>query len=118
MAQENAPRTVTPPAFFSGDEGEELAEHSRKTADAVSAAMAGGMNNHFRVTLEVDETETNIIYSGAHSQSTCMLTPQSETAAAAVASGEIFVVSEKGKVVVHHGASSAADRVFGAVIFS
>ncbi len=118
MSQENSPRHTTLPLFNEVKDPVLLADYLRKVTDAVNSGAEGGQNNHFRVTLATDAVTTDLINTRCHSQSTCVLTPQSASAAVALAAGAVWVVTESGKAVIHHDASSEEDRTFGAAFFN
>jgi hypothetical protein len=108
MAQENLPRAATVPEFWAGDE----AEHRRKLGMAVNQLQKGVSNNHFKVTLALGETETEVLFAPIRPGATVQLTPGSASAAASYATGVIWVETEQGKAIVHHDASAATDRIF------
>jgi hypothetical protein len=108
MSQSNIPRAQVVPEFWKGDEE----EHRRKLATAVNQLQKGVSNNHFSVTLEVNETETNVMHPPVRPGSAVHITPGSASAATSFSAGDIWVEAETGKAVIHHDASATTDRIF------
>ena len=108
MAQDNIPRAATVPEFWQGSEE----DHRRKIGMAVNMLLRGISNNHFRVTLDAGETETEVLHPPIRAGSTIQVTPGSATAAIAFAAGGIWVETEAGKAIIHHDSSADTDRIF------
>jgi hypothetical protein len=108
MSQSNIPRSQAVPEFWKGDEE----EHRRKLGTAINQLQKGVSNNHFTVTLEVDEVETEVMHPPVRSGTAVHLTPGSASAAASFAAGNIWVESATEKAIIHHDSSSVTDRVF------
>ena len=108
MAQSNIPRAQVVPEFWKGDEE----EHRRKIATAVNQLQKGVSNNHFKVTLEVGLTRTEVTHPPVRAGSAVHLTPGSASAATSFAAGNIWVETQKEKAIIHHDASSVTDRIF------
>jgi hypothetical protein len=113
MSQSNLPRAQVVPEFWKEDE----AEHRRKLSQAVNMLMKGVSNNHFTVTLDAEETTTEVMHPPVRSGAGVQITPASSSAATSFASGLIWVETENGKAIIHHDASSATDRVFHLAFF-
>ena len=108
MAQSNIPRAQIVPEFWKGDEE----EHRRKISMALNQIQKGVSNNHFKVTLEVGETETIVTHPPMRTGSAVQLTPGSATAAASFATGSIWAEVKTGEAVIHHDSSTDDDRIF------
>lgn len=108
MAQENIPRAQTVPEFWNFAPE----EHARKLAVALNQVQRGVTNNHFKVTLEANETETEVMFTPIRAGSAVQLTPASESAAIAIANGVIWVETENEKAIIHHDASAETGRIF------
>jgi len=108
MAQSNIPRAQNVPEFWKGDEE----EHRRKISSAINQLQRGVSNNCFTVTLEADDTETEVLHEPCRPGTAVQMTPGSASAAASFATGVIWVETEQGKATIHHDSSSATDRVF------
>jgi len=108
MGQSNIPRAQVVPEFWKGDEE----EHRRKMATAINQIQKGVTNNHFKVTLEVNETTTEVMHPPVRPGSAVHLTPGSASAATSFADGNIWVEAKNEKAIIHHDASSVTDRIF------
>lgn len=108
MSQSNIPRAQAVPEFWKGDEE----EHRRKISTALNQLQKGVSNNHFTVTLEVDETETVVMHPPMRSGSAVQLTPGSASAAESFATGAIWAEVKTGEAIIHHDSSTDDDRVF------
>lgn len=108
MGQSNIPRAQTVPEFWESDE----AEHRRKMATALNELQKGVGNNHYKVTLEIDATETEVMHQSCRSGAGVQITPGSASAATSFAAGVIWVETQNGKAIVHHDSSSVTDRIF------
>jgi hypothetical protein len=108
VAQSNIPRAETVPEFWEGDEK----DHRRKMATAVNQLQKGVGNNHFTVSLEVSEFETEVMHPPCRSGAGVQITPASASAATSLAAGGIWVETQNGKAIIHHDSSSASDRTF------
>ena len=105
---QNKPRTRSKaPEFHSDTE-----EHLRKIASAGNAALDGQTNNQITVTLEPDETSTEIMYARCRHDISVNLTPASASASAATG---VWVEPKRGTATIHHDSSPATDRKFFAV---
>ena len=113
MAQSNIPRAATVPEFWKGTEE----EHRRKVSLAINQLLKGVSNNHFTVTLEANETETEVMHPPVRSGSGVQMTPASASAATSFASGVIWAETQSGKALIHHDASAATDRTFHLAFF-
>ena len=108
MSQENLPRAATVEEFHVGDE----AEHRRRLSVAVNQILKGVSNNHFSVTLEANETTTEVMHPPVRTGAGVTLTPGSASAATSFAAGGIWVETENGKAIIHHDSSAETDRKF------
>lgn len=108
MSQSNIPRAQTVPEYWKGSEE----EHRRKLGAAVNQLFKGVSNNHFRVTLEVNKTTTEVIFAPIRFGSAIQITPGSASAATSFATGAIWVETETGKAIIHHDSSTVTDRIF------
>jgi len=113
MAQSNIPRAQTVPEFWKGEEE----EHRRKLSTAINQIMKGVSNNHFKVTLEAGETSTEVMHPPVRVGASVSLTPGSASAAAAMATGNVWVETATGKAIIHHDASAETDRTFHLAFF-
>lgn len=109
-----AGETARPPLFF--DEPADDREFSRKISLIVRELLDGKINTAATVTLEPNATETRLARPRASVFTVALLSPQSQSAAAAVAAGAIFYTSTKGEVTIHHDSQPATDRTFGVVL--
>jgi hypothetical protein len=91
-------------------------EHRRKIAIILDQVLIGKTNNVLDVTLTPDATETLVTRDRVCCDTNVSLTPKSASAAAALASGELWVESTKGQITIHHDSSSDTDRLFGATL--
>jgi len=105
-------RSVYVPEFWTGSPS----EHIRKVANSVNQILRGMTNNHFTITLEPDETATDIPYEACRPGVSPLLTPQSASAATSMASGLIYVEPQTGNCRINHDASPATDRKFSLVL--
>lgn len=108
MAQSNIPRAQTVPEFWRGDEE----EHRRKIATAVNQLQKGVSNNHFSVTLDANQTTTEVMHPPVRAGSAVHLTPGSASAATSFSAGNIWVEAQKEKAIIHHDSSTVTDRIF------
>jgi hypothetical protein len=113
MAQSNIPRAQVVPEHWKGDEE----EHRRKIGQAVNQLQKGVSNNHFKATLDADETTTEVLHPPVRSGAGVQLTPGSASAATSFATGDIWVETQNGKAIIHHDASAATDRIFHLAFF-
>jgi hypothetical protein len=113
MSNTNLPRAQTVPEFWKGSEE----EHRRKIAVGINMLMRGVTNNHFKVTLEADETTTEVLYPKVRPGAGVQITPGSASAAESFATGVIWVETEEGKAIIHHDSSAATDRSFHLAFF-
>lgn len=109
---QNPTRVETVPESDRG----EIEEHLRFIAQGVNGLQNGQGNNHWFATLTPDETETTIFANTASIGSVPQLQAMSASAALSQAEGVIWAECRKGQIVIHHDASSAADRLFGVVL--
>jgi hypothetical protein len=79
---------------------------------AVNQLQKGVSNNHFRVTLEPNDTETEVMHPPIRPGAAVQLTPGSVSAATSYAAGVIWVEAEAGKAIIHHDASAETGRIF------
>ena len=108
MSQSNIPRAQVVPEYWKDDPE----EHLRKLATAINQLQKGVSNNHFSVTLEANETTTEVTHPPVRSGSAVTLTPGSASAATSFAAGNIWVESATGRAIVHHDSSATTDRIF------
>jgi len=108
MGQSNIPRAQTVPDFWKGNEE----EHLRKIGEAVNQLLKGVSNGHFTVTLEADETETEVMHPPVRPGAAVQITPGSATAATSFATGAIWVETATGKAIIHHDSTADTDRIF------
>lgn len=108
MAQSNIPRAQTVPEFWKGNEE----EHRRKISAALNQLFKGISNNHYTVTLDPDATSTEVMHPPVRPGTAVQLTPGSAEAAAAMASGEVWVETETGKAIIKHDSSIETGRIF------
>ncbi len=91
-------------------------EHLRRIVQALDGLQNGQGNNHFLVTLTPGAGQTTINTPSARTGGVATLQAMSPSAATSQAMGEIWSTVERGKIVIHHNASTAADRNFGVVL--
>lgn len=91
-------------------------EHIRKLGSRINALFKGKTNAVHLVTLEADETSTQLSAPDATSQTQVYLSPRSASAAAALASGTLWATAAGGVVTIHHDSSSDTDRTFGVAL--
>ncbi len=104
---QNRPRQRKPvPKYWNSEE-----EHLRKVSDGANAALSGQTNNQFTVTLDPDETTTEVLYEKCRPDISVNLTPGSASAAAST----VWVEPQTGKAIIHHDSSPDTDRKFFAV---
>jgi hypothetical protein len=108
MSQSNIPRQQIVPEFWQGSEE----EHRRKIGQAVNAILRGVTNNHFKVTLEANETTTEVMFPPVREGAGVQITPGSASAATSFATGAIWVETKSEKAIIHHDSTSDTDRVF------
>lgn len=84
-------------------------------ARTVNLLLRGKRNANTLVTLTPNETQTVFIDERIGAFSAVILSPQTETAAQAVADG-VWVVPQSGRVTINHPSVTAADQVFAVVI--
>lgn len=106
------PDTQEPIVFHEG----EPEEHSRKIALIVREILVGKTNNGLNITLEPNQTMTLIERRRVCCDTKVSLTPQSASAAAALATGTLWVETTHGRITIHHDAQPDTDRVFGSVL--
>lgn len=107
------PDTAEPPLFFDG----RPEEHIRKVALATRELLTGKSNNTITaITLTPNSTSTVIERERVSCDTIVSLTPKSETAATAMASGNLWVQANFGKITIHHDSTADTDRTFGAVL--
>jgi hypothetical protein len=109
-----AGETAKPPLFF--NEPSDDREFSRKISLIVRELLDGKINTVETVTLTPGSTETKLVRARASVLTVALLSPKTQSAAAAVAAGAIFYTSTKGEVTIHHDSQPAADRTFGVVL--
>jgi len=105
------PKTAEPPLFFEG----RPEEHIRKVALISREMLLGKTNNAEAVTLTANATETKIAKDRVCCDTVVTLSPRSESAAAALASGTVWVEANYGEITIHHDSQPDTDRTFGAV---
>lgn len=103
---------LVPEVMFKG----QVEEHVRKVALGLEQVIAGKTNNVISITLVPDATETRVERGRVTVDTRVALTPQSANAAAAVASGSLWVETHFGEIIVHHDSQSDTDRTFGAIL--
>jgi len=108
MGQSNIPRAQVVPEYWHG----ETDEHLRKVATAVNQLQKGVSNNHFTVTLDVDDTTTEVKHPPVRPGAGVQITPGSASAATSFAAGVIWVETQAEKAIIHHDSSSVTDRIF------
>lgn len=113
MAQTNIPRAETAQEFWEGDDK----EHRRRLAVALNQSQKGITNNHFSVTLEANETTTEVMHPPVRLGGTVQITPATASAATSFAAGTIWVETETAKAIIHHDSSTATDRTFHLAFF-
>lgn len=91
--------------------GLESTEHRRRIAQVVNAVLDGDTNNVLHVTLEAGVTQTQVIEPRVKTGTVVHLTPESASAAAAVAS--TYALATTGVITIFHAADASTDRTFG-----
>lgn len=109
------PKVINPPVPLDW-KWQNPEEHLRKIALVVNEALAGKLNNTLAVTLWPSETSTEVELSRVTSDTVAVLVPRTASAAAAQASGQLFMTTSKGKLTIHHDSDPAEDRTFGVIL--
>lgn len=95
---------------------EDTEEMARKTSLIVRELLEGKTNNTRVIKLTPGETQTSLTGERICCDTIPTLTPLSASAAAALASGMLWVESTARRITIHHDASEADDREFGVVL--
>ena len=106
------PATQNPPLIFDG----EPEEFTRKVSVILREVLLGKTNNTLDITLEPGVEETVITRPRVCCETRLSLLPKSASAAQALASGTLWYEAHYERIVIHHDASDATDRVFGATL--
>lgn len=105
------PNTATVPKRHEDEE-----EHRRKLALITRELLAGKSNNVLDITLAPNATETRVQRDRVCCDTKVSLMPKSATAAAALASGQLWIEVHRGEITIHHDSQPDADRLFGATV--
>jgi hypothetical protein len=85
-------------------------------ARTLNNMLAGHLNATTALTFNANQTSTVLVDSRIGPSTHVTLTPYSATAAAALASGQVWFQPTKGSVTVFHPASPATDQTFAVLL--
>lgn len=107
------PDTQSPPLYW-----QDTDEMARKTAVIVREVLKGKTNNTQDITLTPNST-TTVLEGDEYTRVCCntviSLSPRTASAAAAQASGSLWIQTNNGRITIHHDSTADTDRTFGAV---
>lgn len=100
------------PESFS-DEQEQL----RSIGRVLNGILLGQINNVSLLTLSPDEESTILAREEIGKATVVFLSPMTQSAAQALASGVVWATCESGALTIHHDLNSATDRILSVAYF-
>lgn len=96
------------PEFF-----DDAKEHRRTLARILNGVLLGRVNHFAKVTLTASSTTTILTRPEIGSATIVILSPMSQSAAQALASGVVWATCSTGQITITHDSQPSTDRIFG-----